>query len=90
MSLITFIVLLLIVVAAGLTWLIRANLVVWLTCLALAPLPATAVLALFPEQIPGVATASLTARFAIALVICYVSVWLALLAGWLSTRIQRT
>ncbi len=88
MSVVTYVVIALLVVATGLTWLIRENRIFLIACLLIAPLPAAVVMVFFAEGLPGDLPAAQRLRFVVASLICYAVVWLSLLAGWLSGQIR--
>ncbi|MGE3646520.1 MAG: hypothetical protein AB7F96_21950 [Beijerinckiaceae bacterium] len=81
-------VLFLLLVATGLTWLVRSNRIVLIACLFLAPLPAAAVMAFWAERFPSDPPNADMLRIAVAVPVCYAIVWLSLLAGWLSGKIR--
>lgn len=85
----TYIVMLLLLIATGLTWLVRKNKIVLWVLLALGPLPAAAVMVLWAERFPSDPPDMDVLRVAVAVPVCYAIVWLSLLAGWLSVRVRQ-
>lgn len=90
MNYVSYIVVLLLLTATGLTWLVRHNRVVLLLLLAFGPAPAAAVMALWAERFPGEPPDTDLLRIVVALAVCYAIVWLSLLAGWLSIRLRQS
>lgn len=84
----TFVIIILLLVATGLTWLIRQNRIFLIACLVLAPLPAAAVMVIFAERFPSDPPDMDSLRIAVAVPTCYAIVWLSLLAGWLSEKVR--
>ncbi len=85
----TYIVMLLLLIATGLTWLVRRNKIVLWVLLAVGPLPAAAVMVLWAERFPSDPPDIEFLRVAVALPVCYAIFWLSLLAGWLSVRVRQ-
>jgi hypothetical protein len=88
MNLTSYVVILLLLIASILTWLVRGNRIFLICCIFLAPLPAVAVMVLFAERFSFEPEGTDILRVAVALLVCYAIVWMSLLAGWLSHRIN--
>ena len=85
MALTSYVVVVLLLAAGILTWLVRGNWIFLIACMLLSPLPAAAVLILFAERFSFEPPEVNAMRIAVAVPVCYAVVWLALLAGWLSS-----
>ncbi|MCC2098114.1 MAG: hypothetical protein KDJ29_14560 [Hyphomicrobiales bacterium] len=87
MNTVNLAVILLLLVATGLTWLVRWNKLIFVPCLLFFPLAPALVMVLFSENFPGGSGDLDSLRFALAVPVCYAIVWISLFAGWVSGKI---